>query len=348
MAKPKFGYPSLALLDWLCEKGVDRRLFTAGGGMSSRGAYLYEASEPNAEGKRSLRRIWPTSGPIEKNPDAQALLDRLGGRDTIDYTAMYQAKFLKGFNALGHNDIDQARGRKSYETFVAKFDRNYFHFSESAIIVTPDGYRYWEEYGREATAKMRADRESARSAAARTVVIGCTCTVRPRLSEELKRRIPEGVVLPLPMRRIIRPYATATFVKETPMRVYVRDVRALPEIGETYWRNRPVGGNAPNQYVSPEAIMVNGCDQSLAEKLHAIAIEFQDDIDAIGERIAAEMLPGLIDLNSRILQKDAERADAVADALREAGHKVPAPYDPPDPSDDSTDTDVDQPSPGGP
>ena len=354
MAKPKFGYPSLALLDWLCEKGPDRRLFSAGGGFHSRGLYLFEASEPGPDGKRKLNRVWPTFGPAEKDPEAMALLARLGGRDTIDYSAMYHAKLFRGFHALGHTGIDSAKSRKSFETFVAKLDRNYFHFSETALIVTPDGFRYWEEHGRELAAKERAGREAALSAAARTVLIGWPCTISPRLPKELSRKIPQGVTLPLPSRRVVRPYATATFVKATPTRVYVRDVQTLPDAGETYWRRRPVGGNSPNQYVAPESIMVDGCDPALAARLHAIACEFQDDVDAIGVKVVETMLPGLIELNSRILQKDAERIDAVKDALREAGHKVTEAYDTPaedDPEEvvDTEDEDTDDgPSPGGP
>lgn len=298
--------------------------------MSSRGVYLFEASPPKGDGKQSLQRVWPVFGPTEQNPEAQALLARLGGRDTIDYTAMYQAQFLRGFHALGFSSADSGRGRKLFDGFIAKFDRNPFHYSETAVIVTPEGYRYWEEHGREAVAKMRAEREAALAAVARMVLIGCKCTIRPRLSDELRRQIPQGVSLPLPERRIVRPYATATFIKKTTTRIYVRDVKVLPSVGEMGWRNHPVGGNSPNQYVSPDAIMVDGCDAALAERLHAIASEFQNDIDAIGERMVGEMLPGLTAMNSRMLQKDAERVDAVTEALRAAGHKIVAPYDHPE------------------
>jgi hypothetical protein len=341
MAAPKFGYPALALLDWLCEAGMDRRLFTSGDAFSSRGLYLFEASAPDDTGKQRLTRVWPVSGRIEDNPEAQALIERLGGRDSIDYHALYQAKFLKGFHSLGHSSFDQKKGKKEFEQFVSRFDANRFHYSDSVVIVTPAGFEFWKEKGRKLAAEARARRDEERRQISRRILIGQTVSVRPRLSKDLARRIPASIHFPLPGRQIVVPYALATVTRQTATRLYIRDVRQLPAVGEGGFRHRLIGGSFPHQYVDPSAVLVDGCTEELAERLHAIAREFQDDVDAIGERIVMEMLPGLIDLNSRILQKDAERADSVSDALKEAGHKVRAPGDPPDNPDD-------EPSPRGP
>lgn len=327
MAKPKLGYPAIALLDWLCELGPNRRLFSSGGAMSPRGLYLYEASTPDAGGKQRLSRIWPTFGPVDDHPQAQALLDRLGGRDSIDYHGLFQAGYLKVFNALGHAGSDRSKSKRDFEHFVARFEHAGFHWSDNVLIVTPAGHTFWNETGRELASAMRADREAKRAAVARTVLIGRTVTIRPTLPADLAKKIPRDLALPLPARRVQVPYATATVVRETDTRLYVREVRHLPQIGEGGWRGHVIGGNSPNQYVAPSAILVDGCDAGVVERLQAIAREFQESVDAIGERIVAEMLPGLLDLHSRILQKDAERADAVNDALRAAGIKVSTPYD---------------------
>jgi hypothetical protein len=254
-----------------------------------------------------------------------ALLDRLGGRDTIDYHVLYAFKFIHGFNGLGHVGVDRAQSRKNYEAFVAKLDRDYFHFSQTAYVLTRSGYEFWKEKGRAMATEARARREAERAAVARTVLIGGPATVRPRLPVDLAKKIPKGLQLPLPSRRIVVPYATATVVKSTPTRLYVRDVEILPSTEGL--ATRPIGGSVPHQYVSPEAVMVDDCSPRLAARLAEIAVEFQADADAIGARIVEEMLPKLLDLDSRLKQKDAERADAVAEALRAAGKPVPGAAD---------------------
>lgn len=316
-SRPKIGYPALALLDWLCEKGPDARIFAGG----EHGVYLYEVQPPGPDGKRKLVRAWPVSGPLERNPEAQALLDRLGGRATIDYHALYTSKFIRGYNGLGHVGTDRAQARRNYEAFVARLDKDYFHFSQTAYVLTREGYEFWKDKGRAMAAEARARRDAERAATARTVLIGRPATIRPRLPAELAKRIPKDLHLPLPSRRIVAPYATATVVRTTPTRLYVRDVETLPATES--FGERPIGGSFPHQFVSPEAVMVDDCSPRLAVRLAEITAEFQAEADAIGTRIVEEMLPKLIDLDSRLKQKDAERADAVAEALREAGKQVP-------------------------
>jgi hypothetical protein len=93
------------------------------------------------------------------------------------------------------------------------------------------------------------------------------------------------------------------------------DVEKLPGIGEDGWRDNPIEGNKPNEYVALDQIMLDHADRATAEALCAINAEFGADIQSLTVQLVESILPALGQMQSRILQKSSEREDAVRDLL---------------------------------
>lgn len=310
--KPKFKptYPQLALMDWVLEKG-HRRFFTHTSGLhTGNQTWLYEAGPEDAEGKRKMVRVYPS----HRNDDV-AMLERLGGRDTIQTHQLYQQGFLI--------QISPTMNAGKMEKFLSQFSAREWHWMEQVYLVTAAGRTWWEDEGRELHRKAAAERRAEREAALRTVVVGGMAKVQPEISRELRAKIPDGIPLPIPSRKALRPQATATVVKETETRLYVTDVKSI--------RKRPIGerevveGREPNLYVARENVIVDHATPDVARRMAEIDAEYEEDLNRIAEQTVEALLPALQDLASRMAQKDAEREDMMRELLEGTGPAAPKP-----------------------
>lgn len=297
--KPTF--PQLALMDWVLEKG-HKRFFTHSSSLNSGNqTWLYEAGPEGEDGKRKLFRAYP--GQSREND--VALLERLGGRDSISTHQLYQQGYVM--------HISPAMQHEKFNKFISQFSERGWHWAEQVYLVTSAGRAWWEEEGRDLHAKAVAERAAARAETLRLVVIGRESRIQPELSRDLRARVPEGIPLPIPSRKAMRPQATAIVTKETETRFYVEDVKPLRS--RSISERSVVEGREPNEYVSRENVLVDHATPEIARRLAEIDAEYVEDVNRIAEQTIEALLPSLQDLASRLAQKDAEREDMVRELL---------------------------------
>lgn len=317
MNKLRFSYSSLALLDWLCEKGPGRRLMSRQGGSGGSVNYrLYEVRNPAKGGdKPRIVSVLPSMSRLgDGKQQEHALLDRLGGSAAIDTLKMVRAGFFRSYHPLGHTD-PHGDGKAQFKKMISQYAHDPFHWGDTISFPSEKAFEYWNAEGREEYGRQRAERERAKEQARRMVLIGHQVRVNGHLPEEIRRQIPDGVHLPLPHFEVQAPAYTAVVVRESANRVYLTDVQGLPEFGDRGWRDRPVHGNPPNQYISPDQILLDHATPADVERLQRINEEFQEDVDRITAELVARVLPGLTELYSRLAQKKAERDDMLREFM---------------------------------
>lgn len=314
------GLPQLAILEWLTNRPAVERVFTRHSGLS--GITLFEAS-PTEGGRPRLVRVYPSHHQERRHDDAQ-MLERLGGRASFEVHHLSRAGFIDVVHPLG-NGVDQQEGKRRYQAFVSRFAHDPFHFNDTVHFATPDGAEYMRTTGAVRLAQMRADKLAAEETVRRTVLIGKRVTIMPRLPEDMDRRVPPGVRPTVPHRTVSLPYATATVVRQTGTRFYVRDIRRIQAFERLTTGGSPITGRDPNQYVAIKDILVDHSNQSTVDRLVAVHETFIDDTDRAYARIVEKMLPHLLDLASELAQRETEHLDGVRQALAE--HSVAQPAD---------------------
>jgi len=302
----------LALMDWLTEAGPGRRIMRT----SPFGIHLFEVVDRDG-GKPGLDRVYPSETTGRQASEAErALLVRLGGRDKIDTMPMYRGGFFDVYHPLqGH----APGGPEAYERFAARFDSPYVSGSGGSFYEpTETAFAFMAAQGRDQLAALVAREEAEREAVARTVLVGRSTVLRGEIPEDLARQVPAGMVLPVPSRRVTLPYATATVVRETAARLYVRDVRMVWDRPVHFSGPYPFSGHDPNMYVSPEDVIVDDPAPGLVERLVEIEADYHADLHRITADIVRQMLPLATEMYSRLLQKDSEREDLLREAISEA------------------------------
>lgn len=309
MAPRKFKptYPQLALFDWLMER--DRRRFFShhSGIAATHEVWLYETDGVDENGKKKLVRLLPNSEGMEGRAKAAALIERLGGRATIQTWQLLQQGHIAGLSMNSNSE--------AFEAFSSQFNKAMWHWSEHLYVVTDKGRAWWKETGRELFEAEKSKRDKERAAVERVVLLGRVERVRPEVPREIATRVPEGMSLPLPSRSVLRPQATAVVVKETTTRLYLRDVSWLRPVD---YSSRVVEGREPSEYVAREHVILDGAEPETVERLMKIDAEYVEDVNRIAEQAVNSILPALLSLDSRLKQKDAEREDMMKEAIEAA------------------------------
>lgn len=301
----KLSFPQLALLDWLFERDRKRFFSVYAGSHSPSEINLYEVTGVDEAGKKIVEQKLST---FSHGAEALALIERLGGRAVIKTLDMHRADFFKAIRSMSSN----------YDGFVSQFTGDGFNHQEIIYLVTDKAREWWAETGKEQFETLASERAMQRAAVDRLIVVGVLTDIKPKLPKELADKLPAGTKLPF-SRQAFRPQAIARVVKETASRIYVADVRPLREW--EYCEGSAVQGRKPNQYVVRDNVILDDADMDTALKLAEIDAEHEADICRITVTAVEAMLPALMDLEARLLQKDAEREDLMREATSDNGPK---------------------------
>jgi hypothetical protein len=314
MPKPfKPTYPQLALLDWLNERPGARFLVSSNMGSRTSDFDMFEADGKNEEtGKFAIKRYEAFGG----DEESKALTDRLGGsRAKVDLTSLIQQGILRSGNSL----YPQA-GTLNFEKFVSQLDvrEGYFHYSSTLFLLAKAfGAKYWEETGRALFEDMKAKRAAQRARAERLVLVGRVAPIEPEFPASLIKKLPKGLVFPIPNRFGLRPQAYATVVKETDKRLYLEDINYVREI-DPYRRNDPsVIQGYKDKFVEREHVIIDYATPEIINKITALDNEYQEDVTRIATDFAERMLPIMQEMDQRFLQKDNEREMVIAEAIED-------------------------------
>jgi hypothetical protein len=310
--KPTLGLGGLALLEWVTQTPPGTRFFTQSEGQ----IYLYERTL-SADGRPQLSRPWPPTGDWRKSLTAINIMAQFANNVNVDTFQYRQSGFFEQFHPLGHSGFDRKAEVARYEKFCSEFigRKDPFHFSQWIYLPTPTAYAFMTETGANQLADLRARRDAARAAIARTIVIGRSCVLRPALPDDVQRILPSGAVLPLPSRKVTCAYATATVVKETSTRLYLENIEVLPSIAGTTWQNDPISGTDPVRYIDKSSILLDHATAEAAASLSELDRGYVEDFARLSSELARRTVAAVAEMHSRMLQKDAEYRDSVQEVL---------------------------------
>lgn len=319
MARQKFTFAQLSLLNWLFDNGQSIRFLTKFiGGVDNHELEFHEVVERNGDGKyvdRVINNTASVSGETKTAEAGQRVIDlqrTLGGSFKIELTEIIRAGYIVQLTGF----LDSERRKQFQEKFA------HLPLTNTALIrPTTTGRAWYEAEGRalyEAQATKRADR---RKASERTVLIWAEFDMGPDLSAELKAKVPEGVKLPLPRRKIMRPFATATVIGQTEKRILVEDVKLLEDwqqyggLYSSYKIMWPIQGRSPNLFIEPGAVMVDHADEAIVEKLREIDVDDVESFNRTANYHMDKILPLLIEMNLGLKQSGLARDELINDAI---------------------------------
>ena len=175
--------------------------------------------------------------------------------------------------------------------------------------------KWWEETGRDLLEKARAKAARDRAAAHRIVVVGRIMPIKAELPPSLVKKIPDGFQLPIPNRKGLRPQAYGTVVKETDKRVYLEDVMQMMPLSPYDCSSVLQGQRGLGTFVDREHVILDNASVGVAEKLYALDMEYQEDVNRIATDFAERMLPIVQEMASRMAQKDSERDEVIKQTI---------------------------------
>lgn len=307
----KLKFPQLAAFAWLTEEGRERAAVAVTNEKTLRLFDILREGETVTVAR---------AGESEDRSANVALLDSLGGSREIDLGKLADAGFLvRAFSRSGEPD---AQGNNRFWKFFDDLGHEPFSRKAPGLVllrVTAEGVAWWNGVGKARYEALREARDAERAEVARTVVIGVTAVVYPDLPDRLKDRLPSDFVMPFKAMKIVRPTFTATVVKESASRVYIKDVRRIRTGGG--WgtasdeRRNPISGHAPNQFVEPGDIMADGASEQLVLKLLEIDRDTVETFNTTVTNAVESILDPLRLAYERAFQAAAMRDDLVREAI---------------------------------
>lgn len=314
----KLTFSQLALMDWLLEPGNPGRFLTKFINNTTPHPLVYhEVAGRNEAGKLLCKDVSTNVG--GGTNEERAIRDReiadftrrMGGTLSFDTTGLERAGYL--------NRATYFTNAESWNKFASQFGN--LNLSGDALFrLTPKGREWYSAEGRDLYRAQLEKRNARRQASERTILICAEFTMRPTLSDELKKKVPDGVTLPLPMRKIMRPFATATVIGETEKRISIENVVMLQDwkrynYAADHQIRWPIQGREPNLYVEPSAVMVNHADAEITGKLSEIDLDDVDAFNRAAEYHMAQILPHLIEMNLRLKQNALARDEMMQEAI---------------------------------
>ncbi|MCZ7860652.1 hypothetical protein O9X98_04475 [Agrobacterium salinitolerans] len=309
-SKTKFTYAQLALAAWLNEDAANRFCVVATDFYSSKSIAFYQI-----ENGKVVELASPSAGCKDT-----AFIDRLGGNLEIDYEPLAAVKGLNTSDCGYKHDDGQPN---AFTTFMGMIGYDRYNGMHSVRLLRQGkaALKWWQEEGEALFASLKSKREAARAAVGRTVIIGSTCKVFPKIAKDTEKSFPVGFRHPIPAITLVRPTWKARVVKETKERLYIQDVVRIRDVEAWCREGQPLRGSAPNQYVDRSDVLIDGAVEAAAARLVAIDAEHIESHRHACDTALAAALEPLLTLHSRILQAGAMHDDLMREAIADGTAK---------------------------
>jgi hypothetical protein len=219
----------------------------------------------------------------------------------------------------GHHLHDKSIDTPSKRLVLPNAGR--YSLSESFYVMNENGRKWWHAGGREQYREALTARFAKEAADKRTILIGFERRYNYTLSHEQKRLFPTGFPPPLPSRKLVRPYAIATVVKETDQGYFVTDVKPLTQrlkgLDGGYIPS-PLEDRKPHPFAPRSIILADRVSPEAVEEVMTVDAEVFQDITDTQSRTVDELLPILRHFHDLQLQQEARHDDLMKAALSKA------------------------------
>ncbi|WP_327210004.1 hypothetical protein [Rhizobium leguminosarum] len=309
----KLSLQDLAFLSWLLESPEKRfaLFYKAGGGLK-----LFERVVRREEdGLWTVARI---SSKTPKREDAPTL-ERFGGKLNLSEYPLRNAGLLVTYDA-GKLMGDEKQRYREYLSDIWITGS----WSDNAVLArpSPTAAEWWETTGRARYDKLFArfqEKKAALATKERIAVFGLRARYRVGAYEGVHAKttgrgsLAAGVVAEIaPKWTGVRPAFSATVVRETETRLYVRDAQRISDLGLSPETTR---GAVPEYWVSKEYLILDHATEADVEKLRAFDEDVLTDFAAMRDKLVDTMVPALVEALDRSDQKAAEIDGMFSDML---------------------------------
>lgn len=334
MSKKKFTYAQLALCGWLFEENAPGLRFLTrwhGSWNSSKQDFDFHeiVDKDEKTGLWKDRVVSNSPGRDATVEETQAHLDfirRMGGSLAIDYQNLLNAGIVTSRTIFS--------GGAAVEEFSKKFEKFGLGHNHSLVRRTTSGRQWWLDEGKALYEAEHKKREAKRKNSERTIVIGAWMTITATLPEHLTKNLPQGMKLPIPTRKVFRPFATATVQSQTDKRIGVTEIQMFEDWDKhrySSWHGRdikwPIQGREPNLFISPENLMVDYADSYIGSKLHNLHSDEELDFSARATDHMSKIVPLLLSMHMVLDQQKAGLEDMTREMIENFanGPRKPAP-----------------------
>jgi hypothetical protein len=308
--KHKFTFPQLAVMNWLLddEAAPHGRIL----GYITSATASFDMEFWTFSRKDGERYAWSNVAYGSGSDSEKAeFTDTLGGSLKIATHPLSTAGFL---TTATHTTAPDHPVR----TFMAeRLPEHKWAFWHHFILPTPAAVEWWNAEGKALYEAAAAERVADRKAVARRILIGVTGRMTPPVSSDVIGRYDIGnPSFPLPAPVVTRPVALATVVKVSETRVYVTDVVSLRDRGMKSLPESPVKGSAPNLYVDPAHILVDGITERGLRNMIERDIEMAEAVSSLRSEAYAQFADVYTRFRDRSVQQNAMHGELLADALK--------------------------------
>lgn len=301
--KNRLSFGHLALVDWLMEAPATRFALENTWYRASKDLTLREV----VDGKV----VTFASSSTPTNPE---LVDRLGGSLEIDPSALINVNAVHSNHSLAKPAADREKnGFVLFMESIGQTEKTDLDYGYRLLRITDSNREWWNTVGKAEFEAMKKERDEARKAVGRTIVIGATCNIGPRIDPETEKLFPAGFKHPLPTLTLVRPTYSATVVRETETRLYVQDVVRLRKSEGR--ESETVRGSAPNQYVDRSNVIADGISDAGPKAILAVDAERVSSFHEACDEALSVALGPLLNLHSRLFQAESMHDDLMREAI---------------------------------
>ncbi len=307
MAKNKYAFSDLALCNWLFTPEPGEIRFLTRYSLGTHNEYRFHvATRPEGSEFYEHRVIGNESASkgITKEQARQEMLTlqkSLGGR-------------FKDTSGTLHRD-----GVISQSHFLTKpqaIENFQKHFSNlnldrySLTRGTKKGHEWWNQEGKFLYEAEKAKRDKKRDDAERTILIGAWITYKAKIDSATEEKLSFDIrkQIPLPTRKVFRPFATATVIKESQKRLQIENVEILDSFADRRWGSGydiewPLIGDEPNMFIDRESLMLEHPDEAVVDKLTELHREGEQSFRSVARSHIDEIIPLILKMNNHLQQQ---------------------------------------------
>lgn len=304
----QFNLRQLSVLAWLLSTPEGSRRFLV---RTSPLIKYFETGPRRDDGLLPVTVIsdYDTNGPV-----LAAMRTEMGGKLSVDPHPLVKSGLLRAF------DSRYPGMPKDACSFSEKIADIYIPGNwvpgSSYYEVAGEWVRSWyEEKGAHRRQKLMAAKVAKDASVLRRAIFGHPVKLRPKVPEKLAALLPRNYSFAFPAQTIHHPNMIATIVSETEKRYRVKDRKLINSAGELHTEMKG------EELVGRETLILdNATDEDIA-RIAAFNAEYSREIEEIAASVSEEIVPILVRMSDRLVQKQSQHQDMLAELMVRIGER---------------------------
>lgn len=313
----KLNYAQLSLMAWFAEKPNERIIISAGGIYGSRSLRELDRSGNTVTWRSPDTIQYPAAVPGSHNLSVPVKEFFGGGSTDVPTSPLLHGGVIDRFTSKSAQEFNPDTASELEKNLFGATSLS-LRYDSTIQAISPLGLEWWKQTGERLYLAAAAKRITKRAEATRRVLIGGTFHIAAEANSNQKEQLGGQCNFPIPTRKLRRPVAIATVIKETAQRLSITNIQLLDLPGVNYLStaNWPISGTKNNEFVSKDDILVDHFNESTLPKLISVDQEIYTDIKEHQSRAIDEMIPIIKRLRNQALQQSAMHEEMLDAALK--------------------------------